>query len=123
MKVQGPLIGGALSTAGWRWVFWFTVPISITCIVQLWWLLPQNELSGNFLEKLRKVDFVGSLLSLAAVVLILVSLCFITGAHLYSTLLLLGSDLRGWNVLLLALRPCDCNALRGICTCRCLLIG
>ncbi|CEL58270.1 putative transporter C3H1,06c OS=Schizosaccharomyces pombe (strain 972 / ATCC 24843) GN=SPAC3H1.06c PE=3 SV=1 [Rhizoctonia solani AG-1 IB] len=68
----GPLIGGALSTAGWRWVFWFTVPISITCIVQLWWLLPQNELSGNFLEKLRKVDFVGSLLSLAAVVLILV---------------------------------------------------
>ncbi|CAE6389590.1 unnamed protein product [Rhizoctonia solani] len=68
----GPLIGGALSTAGWRWVFWFTVPISITCIGQLWWLLPQNELSGNFLEKVRKVDFVGSLLSLASVVLILV---------------------------------------------------
>ncbi|CAE6497080.1 unnamed protein product [Rhizoctonia solani] len=68
----GPLIGGALSTAGWRWVFWFTVPISIACVVQLWWLLPQNELSGNFLEKVRKVDFMGSLLSLASVALILV---------------------------------------------------
>ncbi|KAJ1310855.1 hypothetical protein OPQ81_009373 [Rhizoctonia solani] len=68
----GPLIGGALSTAGWRWVFWFTVPISIACVGQLWWLLPQNELSGNFLEKVRKVDFMGSLLSLASVVLILV---------------------------------------------------
>ncbi|ELU43283.1 TRI12 domain-containing protein [Rhizoctonia solani AG-1 IA] len=69
---EGPLIGGALSTAGWRWVFWFTVPISITCIAQLWWLLPQNELSGNFLEKVRKVDFMGSILSLASIVLILV---------------------------------------------------
>ncbi|CUA73715.1 putative transporter C3H1,06c [Schizosaccharomyces pombe 972h-] [Rhizoctonia solani] len=68
----GPLVGGALSTAGWRWVFWFTVPISIACIGQLWWLLPQNKLSGNFLEKVRKVDFIGSLLSLASVVLILV---------------------------------------------------
>ncbi|CAE6423733.1 unnamed protein product, partial [Rhizoctonia solani] len=68
----GPLIGGALSTAGWRWVFWFTVPISIACVGQLWWLLPQNKLSGNFLEKVRKVDFIGSLLSLASVVLILV---------------------------------------------------
>ncbi|KEP55016.1 MFS transporter [Rhizoctonia solani 123E] len=68
----GPLVGGALSTAGWRWVFWFTVPISIACIGQLWWLLPQNELSGNFLEKVRKVDFIGSLLSLASIVLILV---------------------------------------------------
>ncbi|KDN46024.1 hypothetical protein RSAG8_04531, partial [Rhizoctonia solani AG-8 WAC10335] len=63
---------GALSTAGWRWVFWFTVPISIACVGQLWWLLPQNKLSGNFLEKVRKVDFIGSLLSLASVVLILV---------------------------------------------------
>ncbi|CAE6446435.1 unnamed protein product [Rhizoctonia solani] len=76
----GPLIGGALSTAGWRWVFWFTVPISVACVGQLWWLLPQNELSGNFLEKVRKVDFMGSLLSLASVVLILVP---ISGGGIY----------------------------------------
>lgn len=68
----GPLIGGALSTAGWRWVFWFTVPISVACVAQLWWLLPQNKLSGNFLDKVRKVDFMGSFLSLVAVVCILV---------------------------------------------------
>jgi MFS family permease len=71
--LQGPLIGGALSTAGWRWVFWFTVPISLACVAQLWWMLPQNKLSGNFLDKVRKVDFMGSLLSLVAVVCILVS--------------------------------------------------
>ncbi|KAH7344417.1 major facilitator superfamily domain-containing protein [Rhizoctonia solani] len=76
----GPLVGGALSTAGWRWVFWFTVPISIACVGQLWWMLPQNELSGNFLEKVRKVDFIGSLLSLASVVLILVP---ISGGGIY----------------------------------------
>ncbi|KAG9098864.1 hypothetical protein FS749_002788 [Ceratobasidium sp. UAMH 11750] len=68
----GPLIGGALSTAGWRWVFWFTVPISVACVTQLWWMLPQNKLSGNLLEKVRKVDFMGSFLSLVAVVCILV---------------------------------------------------
>ncbi|QRV76742.1 major facilitator superfamily transporter [Ceratobasidium sp. AG-Ba] len=68
----GPLIGGALSTAGWRWVFWFTVPISVACVAQLWWMLPQNKLSGNFLDKVRKVDFMGSFLSLVAVVCILV---------------------------------------------------
>ncbi|KAF8609401.1 MFS general substrate transporter [Ceratobasidium sp. AG-I] len=68
----GPLIGGALSTAGWRWVFWFTVPISLACVAQLWWMLPQNKLSGNFMDKVRKVDFIGSFLSLVAVVCILV---------------------------------------------------
>ncbi|KAG9101582.1 hypothetical protein FRC06_002810, partial [Ceratobasidium sp. 370] len=68
----GPLIGGALSTVGWRWVFWFTVPISIACVAQLWWMLPQNKLSGNFLDKVRKVDFMGSFLSLVAVICILV---------------------------------------------------
>ena len=73
---QGPLIGGALSTAGWRWVFWFTVPISLACVAQLWWMLPQNKLSGNFMDKVRKVDFIGSLLSLVAVVCILVGLTY-----------------------------------------------
>ncbi|KAG8740940.1 hypothetical protein FRC12_015839, partial [Ceratobasidium sp. 428] len=67
----GPLIGGALSTAGWRWVFWFTVPITTACLVQLWWMLPQNKMSGGFREKLRKVDFIGSIISLAAGVLVL----------------------------------------------------
>ncbi|KAG9097013.1 hypothetical protein FS749_007259, partial [Ceratobasidium sp. UAMH 11750] len=67
----GPLIGGALSTAGWRWVFWFTVPITSVSIIQLWWMLPQSKMSGNFRERLSKIDFTGSLVSLAAVVLLL----------------------------------------------------
>ncbi|QRV80942.1 major facilitator superfamily transporter [Ceratobasidium sp. AG-Ba] len=70
----GPLVGGALSSVGWRWVFWFTVPITSVCIVQLWWMLPQNKMSANFGEKLRMIDFTGSVVSLAAVVLILVPL-------------------------------------------------
>ncbi|KAG8773300.1 hypothetical protein FRC12_002591 [Ceratobasidium sp. 428] len=70
----GPLIGGALSTAGWRWVFWFTVPITSASVVQLWWMLPQNEMSGNVKEKLAKIDFAGSVVSLAAVTLILIPL-------------------------------------------------
>ncbi|KAG8710616.1 hypothetical protein FRC09_021007 [Ceratobasidium sp. 395] len=73
-SAKGPLIGGALSTAGWRWVFWFTVPITTACLVQLWWMLPQNKMSGGFREKLRKVDFIGSIISLAAGVLVLVPL-------------------------------------------------
>ncbi|QRW09746.1 major facilitator superfamily transporter [Ceratobasidium sp. AG-Ba] len=50
----GPLVGGALSS--------------------LWWMLPQNKMSANFGEKLRMIDFTGSVVSLAAVVLILVPL-------------------------------------------------
>ncbi|QRV95388.1 major facilitator superfamily transporter [Ceratobasidium sp. AG-Ba] len=94
----GPLIGGALSTAGWRWVFWFTVPITTACVIQLWWMLPQNKMSGGFVEKLRKVDFTGSILSLGAVVLVLVPLSgggvyYSWNSALVITLLTIGSAL------------------------------
>ncbi|KAF9556324.1 MFS general substrate transporter [Agrocybe pediades] len=69
----GPLIGGALSErATWRWTFWFTVPLTTVTIFLIWFLLPLKHVTGGVKEKLLKIDWLGSMLSLAAIVLILV---------------------------------------------------
>jgi MFS family permease len=80
----GPIIGALFSqSATWRWypfsdrrannrVFWFSVPISVLCILQLYFFLPLTKVSGNIMSKLKKIDYAGSLISLAATIFILV---------------------------------------------------
>jgi hypothetical protein len=53
-------------------VFWFSVPISVLCIIQLYFFLPLTKVSGNMMSKLKKIDYTGSLISLAATIFIMV---------------------------------------------------
>jgi Fungal trichothecene efflux pump (TRI12) len=54
-------------------VFWFSVPISVVVLIQLWFFLPLVKVSGNMKSKLKKIDYGGSLISLAATIFVLVS--------------------------------------------------
>ena len=69
----GPLAGAVFTEkVTWRWTFWFTVPISVCVIILIWYILPLKPVRGNIKSKIMRVDFVGSLLSLAGTILLLI---------------------------------------------------
>jgi len=71
----GPVVGGALAqSVGWRWCFWVTIPISFvaTCVVVF--ILPLKPVQGEIWSKLRAVDYVGTLLTLAGCTLLMLPL-------------------------------------------------
>ncbi|KAK6223348.1 hypothetical protein LQW54_000465 [Pestalotiopsis sp. IQ-011] len=71
----GPFIGGAvMERATWRWVFWIVPMLAIPAALVIWFALPLRYDSGNHMEKVKKTDFGGILLSLASALLILVPL-------------------------------------------------
>lgn len=69
----GPFIGGVLvEKASWRWVMWLIPPITVPAMVVIAIWLPLKHDSGDYAAKVKKIDFVGVLLNIAAVLLILV---------------------------------------------------
>ncbi|CBQ68509.1 conserved hypothetical protein [Sporisorium reilianum SRZ2] len=70
----GPLIGGALASANWRWCFIIAVPIIIVALVMVILLLPLKKVDGDMKSKLAKVDYLGILLVLSGSVLMLLGL-------------------------------------------------
>lgn len=65
----GPVLGGGLSsTVGWRWVFFFNVPLALVAVVWGHFQLKDSKdpaLSG---KRVRNLDFVGTFLIAAGVV-------------------------------------------------------
>ncbi|KAK8091804.1 hypothetical protein PG997_002165 [Apiospora hydei] len=60
-SAMGPLIGGALAQSGqWRWAFYLNLPIGGVCIlITLFFMKLQSRVGGGFMQKLRRVDWVG----------------------------------------------------------------
>ena len=57
-------------------VFRFSVPFSVLIMIQIYFFLPLTKVSGNMMSKLKKIDYVGSLISLGATVFVLVQASF-----------------------------------------------
>ncbi|SPO28316.1 related to tetracycline efflux protein (otrb) [Ustilago trichophora] len=70
----GPLIGGALSSVGWRWCFIIAVPIGLVALISVIILLPLKKVEGSVKSKLAKIDYLGTALVLAGTVLLLLGL-------------------------------------------------
>lgn len=84
----GPIVGGLLlSTLGWRWIFWVTVPFSIAGGVLTWWIVPQSKEHVHY----KRFDW-GGVLSLApALTLIVIVLSQLSSWGLESTALIAGA--------------------------------
>ncbi len=70
--ILGPILGGWLTGFGWRWVFWFNVPIGIAGTLAAWALLvEQAKPSTN-----RSIDWAGSGLYLVGLMGLMSALAF-----------------------------------------------
>lgn len=69
------MLGGVLvETLGWRSAFYIILPLIVVCILTQWWLIPSKPMTGSWKTKMASVDYVGSILILAATVFLLVGL-------------------------------------------------
>lgn len=69
----GPFVGAALvQKASWRYVFWLPPPCAAICAIIIYLFIPLKPVSGNIREKLYKVDYLGSFLSMAGNIFLLV---------------------------------------------------
>jgi MFS family permease len=71
----GPFVGGALvDSVSWHWVFWIVPMLAAPAALLIFLFLPLKYEKGNYKDKVRKIDYGGIILNLAAVLLILIPL-------------------------------------------------
>ncbi|WWC94377.1 hypothetical protein V866_001219 [Kwoniella sp. B9012] len=71
----GPFLGAILAErVRWSWAFWIIAPLSALTMVLIQFTVPLKPVSGDLKEKLRSMDWIGSVLSLTMTVTILVPL-------------------------------------------------
>ncbi|KAL2159570.1 hypothetical protein VTH06DRAFT_2139 [Thermothelomyces fergusii] len=70
----GPFLGGLLTERStWRWVFYINLPIGGASLVALFvFLRVTTPPGGTFVEKLKRIDFVGNAIFIAATVSVLI---------------------------------------------------
>lgn len=72
----GPVIGGVLvSTLGWRWIFWITLPFGVIGLVSGWFLLPRTRERTT----LQRFDLAGLVTLLAAAAAVLLGVSGLSG--------------------------------------------
>ncbi|KAK4689712.1 MFS transporter, DHA2 family, glioxin efflux transporter, partial [Tremellales sp. Uapishka_1] len=71
----GPILGGVFTEKlTWRWCFYINLPLTCAAIVIIVFLLPLKRVEGGMVSKLKKLDYYGSVLTLAWVVLFLLGI-------------------------------------------------
>ncbi|KAI0502809.1 major facilitator superfamily domain-containing protein [Xylaria bambusicola] len=68
----GPFVAAGLiqvGADGWRWTFFVPAIAAGACFVLLLFVLPPNQVSGDWSQKLRKIDWLGVITSVAGIVL------------------------------------------------------
>ena len=74
-SILGPVVGGALATRDWRWVFWQNLPIAaVVFVVLVLFLRLKHTVPESTWEGLRKVDWAGTGLFVASTTSLLIGL-------------------------------------------------
>jgi MFS family permease len=72
----GPFVAAEMLRRGgeaWRWIFWMPPIMASGCLISMWFLLPLKPVTGTWWDKLRKIDWYGLVVIVAAMVFLLVS--------------------------------------------------
>ena len=72
----GPVMGGALAIANWRWLFYLNLPVAGLALVLVFFSMNLKLPQGTVVEKLKRVDWLGSALFTASATLIILGLTF-----------------------------------------------
>lgn len=78
---SGPFIAAEMLRRGgeaWRWIFWVPPILASGCLVCMGFLLPLRPVTGIWKEKVRKIDWLGLVVVVTAMVFLLVSFCAYT---------------------------------------------
>ncbi|KAI4687734.1 uncharacterized protein J4E88_003325 [Alternaria novae-zelandiae] len=71
----GPFLGGAIvEGATWRWVFWIIPIMTVPTSMVILFFLPLKHRSGDYLAKVKKIDYGGMVLNIASTLLVLIPL-------------------------------------------------
>jgi hypothetical protein len=75
--IVGPVVGGALATANWRWIFYMNIPLAvITMIVMGFFLRLHHERPRSWKHAVLRVDWVGNAIFVASLCSLLLGLIF-----------------------------------------------
>ncbi|KAF2828618.1 major facilitator superfamily MFS_1 [Ophiobolus disseminans] len=75
--IVGPVVGGALATANWRWIFYLNIPIAgIAMIIMIIFLRLNHEKPRSWKQAVLRVDWIGNAIFVASICSLLVGLVF-----------------------------------------------
>ena len=63
-----------MDSVSWRWVFWIVPMLAVPAALLIFFFLPLKYQKGDYKEKVKKIDYGGIALNLAAVLLVLIPL-------------------------------------------------
>ncbi|CAG8885677.1 unnamed protein product [Penicillium egyptiacum] len=83
----GPLFGGLIvQYSSWPWVFYLNVPIGgVACIVLFTFLRVKSDKTPDYLQRLRRFDWIGNTLFVLSMVSILISLSWAGTLYAWSS--------------------------------------
>ena len=69
-------MGGALADTNWRWLFYLNIPLSGIALGLVYFSMKLKVPEGTLVQKLKRIDWLGSLLFTVSATLVILGLTF-----------------------------------------------